>query len=106
MKIREDMMLSAVEDYIEEIFGGFKFNTINALNKIGVTLAARKAVKKFCALVGDENGVVDVDELEGVVMPEVRKLGVVEIPAIGTKYTFNENDFIKLFAKIKEKAND
>ena len=53
----------------------------------------------------DSDGLIDIDLLESTIMPEVRRLGLIEIPAIGTKYRFKEDDFIILFNKIKEKAN-
>lgn len=106
MKIREDLLISVINDYIDEIFNGFTFNTVNVLNKIGAKIKAKQLVCTFCKTFGDEQHKVDVDTIENMTMPEIRKLGVVEIPGIGNKYTFNENDFIKLFAKIKEKATE
>lgn len=106
MKIREDMLMSVVDEYIDEVFNGFTFNTINVLNKIGAKLKAKQAICAICKMIGDDQHILDIDQIESVVMPEVRKLGVIEVPGIGTKYTFNENDFIKLFAKMKERGTE
>lgn len=44
---------------------------------------------------------IDVDFLEQTVLEEVKKLGSIMIPAIGTSYKLNEQDVQNLFAKIR-----
>jgi hypothetical protein len=105
MNIREDVFMNVMDEYIDETFNGFSFNAVNVLNKIGAKLVFRNFVKKFSNLISD-NGMINIESIENIILPEIQKLGVIEIPAIGTKYTFNENDFIKLFAKMKGKANE
>lgn len=106
MKIRPDMLNLAISEYIDEVFNNFQFNTINVINKIGAKFKAQQMVAPVVQMLGDENGLIDVVKLEEYAMPEFKKLGVVEVPALGTKYTFKEQDFINFFNKLKEKAND
>lgn len=106
MKIRADMLDSAINEYIDEVFNGLQFNTVNVLNKIGAKIKAKQFIKPIVDALGDEKGMIDITMLEDMAMPELRKLGSIEVPAMGTKYTFKESDFINFFNKLKEKSND
>lgn len=105
MKIRKEMLKSALEQYTDELFNNFEFNITNITNKIISKLAINRYMDSIANMLVDENGLINVDELESTIMPEVRRLGIIEIPGIGTKYRFKEDDFIILFNKIKENAN-
>lgn len=105
MKIRADMLDSALSEYIDELFNTFQFNAINVLNKIGAKVKAKQMIKPLVDTLGDADGKIDVLMLEELAMPEIRKLGNVDIPAMGTKYIFKESDFINFFNKLKEKSN-
>lgn len=105
MKIRKEMLKSALEQYTDEVFNNFEFNITNITNKIISKLAINRYMDSIANMLVDDQGMINVDELEATIMPEVRRLGIIEIPAIGTKYRFKEDDFIILFNKIKENAN-
>ena len=105
MKIRKEMLKSALEQYTDEVFNNFEFNITNITNKIISKLAINRYMDSIANMLVDDQGMINVDELEAIIMPEVRRLGIIEIPAIGTKYRFKEDDFIILFNKIKENAN-
>lgn len=105
MKIRKELLKSALEDYTDELFNQFDFNITNITNKIISKLAINRYMDSIADMLKDADGLINIDELENTIMPEVRRLGIIEIPGIGTKYRFKEDDFIILFNKIKEKAN-
>lgn len=105
MKIRKELLKSALEDYTDELFNQFDFNITNITNKIISKLAINKYMDSIVDMLKDNEGLINIDDLENTIMPEVRRLGIIEIPGIGTKYRFKEDDFIILFNKIKEKAN-
>lgn len=105
MKIRKDMLKTALEEYVDETFNNFDFNITNVTNKIISKLAINKYIHTIADMLKDEDGMINVDELEATIMPEIRRLGLIEIPGIGTKYRLREDDFVILFNKIKEKAN-
>ena len=105
MKIRKENLKSALEEYIDETFNGFDFNITNVTNKIISKLAVNKYIHTIADMLKDNEGLIDIDELENAIMPEIKRLGVIEIPGIGTKYRLREDDFHILFNKIKEKAN-
>ena len=105
MKIRKEMLKSALEEYVDEIFNTFDFNITNITNKVISKLAINKYIGTIGDMLKDDEGFINVDELEATVMPEIRRLGIVEIPAIGTKYRLREDDFNILFNKIKEQTN-
>lgn len=105
MKIRKEMLKSALEEYTDELFNQFDFNITNITNKIISKLAINKYMDSIADMLKDSEGFINVDDLENTIMPEIKRLGIIEIPGIGTKYRFKEDDFIILFNKIKEKAN-
>lgn len=105
MKIRKEMLKSALDEYTDELFNNFDFNITNITNKVIIKLAINKYIDSIADMLKDSDGLIDIDMLESTIMPEVKRLGLIEIPAIGTKYRFKEDDFIILFNKIKEKAN-
>ncbi|MBR3490250.1 MAG: hypothetical protein IKH36_02045 [Bacilli bacterium] len=105
MKIRKDMLKSALDEYTDELFNNFDFNITNITNKVISKLTINKYIDSIADMLKDNEGLIDIDMLESTIMPEIKRLGVIEIPAIGTKYRFREDDFIILFNKIKEKAN-
>lgn len=105
MKIRKENLKSALEEYVDETFNGFDFNIANVTNKIISKLAINKYIHTIADMLKDDEGLIDVDELENTIMPEIKRLGVIEIPGVGAKYRLREDDFHILFNKIKEKAN-
>lgn len=73
-------------------------------NLIWAAIKLGQLVTDYGKSLADTDGYINVSELENYVMPEVRKLGIIEVTGIGKKFSFNENDVIKLFTKIKEKS--
>lgn len=106
MKIKSDDLRSALNEYIDEVFAGFTQDWWNTGNKLGAKILLGYQLDKYLPMFSNKEGLIDITHVEEYAMPEIRKLGVVEVPGIGKNYTFNENDFLRLFAKIKEKAHD
>ena len=104
MKIRLELLKSVIEDYIDETFNGFKQDLANMMNRVGAKMRLGQMITDYGDTMTDSQGMIDVTALENYVLPEVRKLGIIEVAGIGKKFTFNENDVIKLFSKIKEKS--
>lgn len=104
MKIRLELLKSVIEDYIDETFDGFKQDLANMMNRVGAKMRLGQMITDYGDTMTDSQGMIDVTSLENYVLPEVRKLGIIEVTGIGKKFSFNENDVIKLFSKIKEKS--
>lgn len=104
MKIRLEVLKSVLEDYVDEVFDGFKQDLANMMNRVGAKMRLGQMITDYGDTMADAQGHVDVTALENYVMPEVRKLGIIEVAGIGKKFTFNEGDVIKLFSRIKEKS--
>ena len=54
----------------------------------------------------DQEGNLNVEDLEALLMPEVKKLGLIEISGINKRYSFKEDDFLRLFAQIKSRSTN
>lgn len=106
MKIRLELLQSVIDEYIDEVFNGFKQDLANMINRVGAKMRVTQAIEDYGKVIADEQGIVNVDRLEKYVMPEVRKLGIIEINGVGKKFSFNEGDVMKLFSKIKEKSTN
>lgn len=104
MKIRTELLKSVLEDYIDEVFNGFKQDLANMINRVGAKMKLGQMITDYSGTIADAEGYINISELENYVMPEVKKLGIIEINGVGKRFSFNENDVIKLFAKIKEKC--
>lgn len=103
MKIRNDLAKSVVMDFISETFSSFEFSPKNILNMVGAKMIVHNNFDKVVGIVS-QDGYIDIDALETIVVPEIEKLGKFEMPAVGTKYIFDSNDVKRLISKLKEKA--
>lgn len=106
MKIRTELLKTALEDYIDEVFNGFNQDLANMINRVGAKMKLGQMMTDYGRAIADAEGYINVSELENYVMPEVRKLGIIEINGVGKRFSFNESDVAKLFSKIKEKSID
>lgn len=106
MKIKEDALRSALNEYIDEVFAGLSQDWWNVGNKLGAKIILGRQLDKYLPMFKDSDGYIDLTNVEEYTMPEIRKMGVLDVPGIGKNYSFNENDFLRLFAKLKGKAND
>lgn len=106
MKIRLEILKNVLEDYIDEVFDGFKQDLANMINRVGAKMKLGQMITDYGNAIADEEGHIDVSTLENYVMPEVRKLGIIEIAGVGKRFSFNENDVIKLFSRIKERSTN
>lgn len=104
MKIRNDALRSVLNEYIDEVFAGFAQDWWNLGNKLGAKILLGRQLDKYLPMFTDKDGYVDLTNVEDYAMPEIRKMGVLDVPGLGKNYTFNENDFLRLFAKLREKA--
>ena len=106
MRIKESDLRSVLNEYIDEVFAGFTQDWWNVGNKLGAKIILGRQLDKYLPMFTDPDGYIDLTNVEEYTMPEIRKMGVLDIPGIGKNYSFNENDFLRLFAKLKGKAND
>lgn len=103
MKIRNDLAKSVVMDFVSETFSSFEFSPKNILNMVGAKMIVHNNFDRIIGIVS-QDGYIDIDALETIVVPEVDKLGKFEMPAVGTKYIFDSNDVKRLINKLKERA--
>lgn len=104
MKIRVELLKTALEDYIDEVFNGFNQDLANMINRVGAKMKLGQMVTEYGATLADAEGFINISELENYVMPEVRKLGIIEVNGVGKRFSFNESDVTRLFSRIKEKC--
>lgn len=104
MKIRIELLKTALEDYIDEVFNGFNQDLANMINRVGAKMKLGQMVTEYGTAIADTEGFINIAELENYVMPEVRKLGIIEVNGVGKRFSFNESDVTRLFSKIKEKC--
>lgn len=103
MKIRNDIAKSVVMDFVSETFSSFEFSPKNILNMVGAKMIVHNNFDKVVGVVS-QDGYIDIEALETIVVPEIEKLGKFEMPAVGTKYIFDSNDVKRLINKLKERA--
>lgn len=101
MEVRSEVMQQALKGFIDDMFSKTELNLRNAVNAIGAKVIMHNKVGQFLPMLENEKGLIDVDFLEGVVQEEVKKMGSIIIPAIGTTYKLNEQDVQNLFAKVR-----
>lgn len=104
MKIRIELLKTALEDYIDEVFNGFNQDLANMINRVGAKMKLGQMVTEYGTALADAEGFINISELENYVMPEVRKLGIIEVNGVGKRFSFNESDVTRLFSRIKEKC--
>lgn len=104
MKIRIELLKTALEDYIDEVFNGFNQDLANMINRVGAKMKLGQMVTEYGTTLADAEGFINISELENYVMPEVRKLGIIEVNGVGKRFSFNESDVTRLFSRIKEKC--
>lgn len=103
MKVRNELAKTAVMDFLTETFNGFEFSFQNVAALVAVKLYVHNNFDKILPLVS-KDGYIDLDVLDAVIIPEAERLGKIEIPGIGTRYTFGPDDVKKLMQKLKQKA--
>lgn len=104
MDIRSDLVKSAVLEYIDETFANMEFNISNAGSLVIAKIFVDKHYDQFAKLLADENGNIPISLFEQYASDAMNKLKVVEIPKLGGKLLFKQEDFIKLMNKIKSKG--
>lgn len=103
MKIRNDLAKEATMEFITETFNGFNFSISNVAALIAVKLFVNNNFERILPIIS-QDGYIDIDALEAIVVPEVEKLGKFEVPGIGTKYSFGPDDIKRLIAKMKQRG--
>lgn len=105
MKIKFDDLKDVLMNYVEEVFNQFTQGWENMVNKVAIKMLISNKLDVLKPMF-DAAEKMNVDDLEAFLMPEVRKLGVIEIKGINRKFSFKEDDFIKLFAQIKSRSSN
>ena len=103
MKIRNDLAKAATMEFVTETFSSFNFSLANVAGLVAAKLFINNNFDKILPIIS-QDGYIDIDALEEIVMPEVEKLGKIEVPGLGTKYSFGVDDAKKLIAKMKQKG--
>lgn len=102
MQVRSEIVNQAAKEFVDEMFSKTELNLKNALNAIAAKMMLHNKIGEFFPLIGDEQGLIDVDLFENIVKQEIDKLGSVVVPAIGTSYKLDAADIQNLFAKIRK----
>ena len=101
MEVRSEVLQEAMKQFVDDMFSKTELNLRNAVNAIGAKVMMHNKVGQFLPLLENEKGMIDIDFLEKTVNEEVKKMGSIIIPAIGTTYKLNEQDVQNLFAKAR-----
>lgn len=101
MEVRSEVLQEAMKQFVDDMFSKTELNLKNAINAIGAKVMMHNKVGQFLPFLANEQGLIDVDFLEQTVLEEVKKMGSIMIPAIGTTYKLNEQDVQNLFGKIR-----
>lgn len=101
MEVRIEVLQEAMKQFVDDMFSKTELNLKNAINAIGAKVMMHNKVGQFLPFLANEQGMIDVDFLEKTVLEEVKKMGSIMIPAIGTTYKLNEQDVQNLFAKVR-----
>lgn len=103
MKVRNELVKSALMDYISETFATFDFSMANVASMVAAKMFVHNNFDKVLPVISD-GAFVDVDALESIVMPEIERIGKFEVPGLGTKYSFSAEDIKKLIGRIKQRG--
>lgn len=101
MEVRSEVLQEAMKQFVDDMFSKTELNLKNAINAIGAKVMMHNKVGQFLPLLANDQGMIDVDFLEQTVLEEVKKMGSIMIPAIGTTYKLKEQDIQNLFAKVR-----
>lgn len=104
MDIRVEQAKSAVMEYIEETFSGLEFNMSNVGSLMFAKIMVDRKFDGIVSLITDESGLISVDLLEKYGSEAMSKLGAIEIPKLGGKLLFRQDDFVRLISKLKSKG--
>lgn len=102
MEVRSEIITQAAKEFVDDMFAKTELNFKNALNAIAAKMMVHNKLGQFVPLLGNEQGMIDVDKLEEIVKEETDKLGSLVIPAIGTSYKLDNADLHNFFAKIRK----
>jgi hypothetical protein len=105
MKIKSEALKEVLMNYVEGLFAQFSQGWENMINKVAVKMLISNRFNELAPLF-DKDGNMNVDDLEAFLLPEVKKLGVIEIKGLNKQFNFKEDDFIKLFAQIKSRSTN
>lgn len=105
MRIKSDALKTVLLDYVEDLFAQFTQGWENMMNKVIVKMLISNRFKDLAPLF-DQEGYMNVEDLEAFLLPEVKKLGIIEVNGINKRYSFKEDDFLRLFAQIKARSTN
>lgn len=105
MRIRSDDLREVLMNYIEDMFAQLTQGWENMVNKVVIKMLINNKFNVLAPLF-DNEGKMNVEDLENFLMPEVRKLGVIEIKGLNKQFNLREDDFIRLFAQIKSRSTN
>ena len=103
MRIKSDDLRDVLMNYIEDMFAQLTQGWENMVNKVVIKMLINNKFNVLSPMF-DAEGKLNVDDLENFLMPEVRKLGVIEIKGLNKQFNLREDDFIRLFAQIKSRS--
>lgn len=101
MEVRSEVLQQATKEYIDEMFSKTELNLKNAINAVGAKMMVHNKLGQYLPLLANEQGLIDVDFLEEAVSEQVKKMGSIVVPAVGTSYKLNEDDIKAFFGKVR-----
>ena len=104
MDIRIEQAKSAIMEYVEETFSGLEFNMSNVGSLMIAKIMVDRKFDSLVSLITDEHNLISVDLLEKYGNEAMSKLGSIEIPKLGGKLLFKQDDFARLISKLKSKG--
>ena len=104
MDIRIEQAKSAIMEYVEETFSGLEFNMSNVGSLMIAKIMVDRKFDSIVHLITDEHNLISVDLLEKYGNEAMSKLGSIEIPKLGGKLLFRQDDFARLISKLKSKG--
>ena len=104
MDIRIEQAKSAIMEYVEETFSGLEFNMSNVGSLMIAKIMVDRKFDSLVSLITDEHNLISVDLLEKYGNEAMSKLGSIEIPKLGGKLLFKQDDFYRLISKLKSKG--
>ena len=105
MRIKSDDLRDVLMNYIEDMFAQLTQGWENMVNKVVIKMLINNKFNVLSPMFDAEDK-LNVDDLENFLMPEVRKLGVIEIKGLNKQFNLREDDFIRLFAQIKSRSTN
>lgn len=102
--ITKENLKKAVSHYVDDVFNSLSLNADGVMGNLGLfgkKIALKMAIETKFDLIDpllNDQKMLDLEKLKEIAMPEIEKMGKIEVAGI----RFDKSDFIDLFKKIGE----